>query len=140
MAKEKKSSKKSGAKASSSSTTELPSHLEEIRSRVFVNEQGASHTRAIEDPLAFAHNKYDNSFNLDKFKATLKIDIVEQSDEQVVFDLVGAFPPALLPFRPTSLSQQRLLRHRVPPVSAFCAPPQRRVGASCKVCVCVLIS
>lgn len=82
----------------------LPKQIEEMRSRVFVNEKNVAHTVDITDPKAFEALDYDNSFNLEDFKSTFRVDIIEKDDEKIVFDLVGISAPLANAFRRIMIS------------------------------------
>ncbi len=118
--------------ASRSTSGSLPSHIEEIRSKVFVRSTHLEHANEAEDPDAFHSLQYDNSFTLDKFKAGLKIQIHEKSDEHLIFDLVGVGAPIanalrrillsdvptmaiekVILFQNTSIIQDEVLAHRL---------------------------
>jgi DNA-directed RNA polymerase I and III subunit RPAC1 len=77
----------------------LPDELEEIRSNVFVRPTHLDHCNEIEDPDAFRAVDFDNSFSMEDFKKNFKINILEKSDEHLVFEMIGVSAPIANAFR-----------------------------------------
>jgi DNA-directed RNA polymerase I and III subunit RPAC1 len=71
----------------------LNPQLETIRTRVFINNNAPEHTATLDEQDAFRMTGYSNTLTLDSFRSKLAIDIVDSSDEHIVFDLVGVAPP-----------------------------------------------
>ena len=71
----------------------LPEHLEEMRSKVFVRSTNLDHVNAAEDPDAFRAVNFDNSFSMEDFKKNFKINILEKSNEHLVFEMIGVSAP-----------------------------------------------
>lgn len=73
--------------------SKLPSHVEEIRRKVFVSKKRVTHTSEVEDPHAFEAFGVDNSFSMADFKRDLRVEIKEKTEDKLVFDLIGATAP-----------------------------------------------
>lgn len=110
----------------------LPDHLEEMRSKVFVKSTYLDHANASEDPDAFRSLDFDNSFDIEEWKKQFSINIMEKTEEHIIFDVKGAGAPianairrALISdvptmaiekvvlFQNTSLIQDEVLAHRI---------------------------
>lgn len=125
----------------------LPKHLEEMRTRVFIDERKVSHVSSIDDSAAYASMGFDNGLTFDKFKKNFAVEVVQLDEERIQFDLIGVDAPIANAFRRvmlaevpsmaidkvvlyqnTSIIQDEVLAHRLgmcPPYSIFtmCASP-----------------
>lgn len=70
----------------------LNPRLEAIRTRVFVNQNAPEHTTTLDEQDAFRGLGISTALTLDSFREKVSMEIVESSDEHIVFDLVGVAP------------------------------------------------
>jgi len=81
----------------------LDPHLEEIKSKVFVNPKRIFHASSADAHDAFPG--YDNSLTLESFKENFSVTIIEATDDLVVFDMKGIDAPIANAFRRVLLSE-----------------------------------
>lgn len=71
----------------------LVDNLEDLRNRVNVHSTHLSNTSEIEDPDAFRNVDYNNSFTADDFKKNFKINMLEHTDDTLIFEMIGISAP-----------------------------------------------
>ena len=110
----------------------LPPHLEEQRTRMFVQSAAPQYTETVESASAYMASGLENTFSLDRFRRDFRVEVQSMSEEQIVFDLIGidaalanAFRRILLAEVPTmaiekvfvlnntSMIQDEILAHRL---------------------------
>lgn len=132
---EKKSKKKGESK--------LPADIENIRTRVTLEEHSVKNGTGFDSADAFRSLGFDNSLKLDNFKENLKIKIIERKEDAVVFDVIGIDAPVAnalrrillseVPtmaieiariFQNTSIIQDEVLAHRLGLIPIYADPHQ----------------
>mmetsp|Transcript_25329 Transcript_25329/g.61004 ORF Transcript_25329/g.61004 Transcript_25329/m.61004 type:complete len:351 (-) Transcript_25329:213-1265(-) len=102
------------------------------RNRVILTTRNIQNVFGVEDPRAFGALKIDNSLTLESFKKKMKMQIIEESDDKIVFDVIGIDAPlanalrrimlAEVPkmaietvniYQNTSIMQDEVLAHRL---------------------------
>eukprot|EP01116_Phalansterium_solitarium_P003805 TRINITY_DN14632_c0_g1_i1.p1 TRINITY_DN14632_c0_g1~~TRINITY_DN14632_c0_g1_i1.p1 ORF type:complete len:371 (+),score=115.02 TRINITY_DN14632_c0_g1_i1:130-1242(+) len=130
-------------KKKSKSKGELPPHLEERRTRVILDNISPAHGQSYDSASTFARMGFDNTFSLKDFKENFQINIISQSDDELVFDMIGidasianAFRRIMLAEVPTmaiervfienntSVMQDEVLAHRIGLVPIHADPAQ----------------
>ena len=131
-----RASASSGAPTSGSSastdTSRLPPHIEEMRRKVFIEPQSASHTAAVLSPDAYSSYGLSTQLTVDSFSRHFSVDVIQLSKDRMVFDMIGCEAPmanalrrillAEVPtmaiekcviFQNTSIIQDEVLAHRL---------------------------
>ncbi|CAK8673916.1 unnamed protein product [Clavelina lepadiformis] len=62
-------------------------HIEDIRTRVTLNEHGIDNVHTTDYPRSYAG--YNDAWDLEDFKSKFRIDILEMNKEEMQFDMVG---------------------------------------------------
>eukprot|EP01027_Heterolobosea_sp_BB2_P021055 GEZU01030114.1.p1 GENE.GEZU01030114.1~~GEZU01030114.1.p1 ORF type:complete len:380 (-),score=76.18 GEZU01030114.1:121-1212(-) len=91
--------------SSSTSTKKQLPHIEDIRTRVTLNEDAPINTQTFSYSGAFKSLGIDDSFDLQQFKDNFKINIISLDEEQMVFDMIGVDAPIANAFRRILLSE-----------------------------------
>lgn len=79
--------------SNSSAAVRLPEHLEKARTRVGVEFKKISNPVGTYGARTYASLGYDNSLDLDTFRTECTVTILELTDDELVFDLVGLDAP-----------------------------------------------
>jgi len=82
----------------------LPQNLENIRTRVFINQDAPVHTSTYYHSV-FSKLGFDNSFDLDEFKENFKIDLKYFNEEEMEVDMIGIEAPIANAFRRILISE-----------------------------------
>ncbi|KAK7301902.1 hypothetical protein RJT34_12779 [Clitoria ternatea] len=77
----------------------LPPHLELLKTRVLCNSDAPQHTDTIQYSGAYAALGVDNSLRLDSFCENFKIEVNRMADDVIEFDMIGIDPAIANSFR-----------------------------------------
>ena len=73
----------------SASGSGLPAHLEDQRTRMFARTDAPVHVSTVEAAGTYQAMGLENSFDIERFRRTFRIDVQSLSEEEAVFDLIG---------------------------------------------------
>lgn len=73
--------------------SELPAHVEEIRSRAHIRPDAPSYTSTYDSAAGLSSSGVDNTYTLDRFKENFKLDVKSKTDEKIVFHMSGVDAP-----------------------------------------------
>jgi len=71
----------------------LPEHIEEQRTRAFVNKDVPTYTDSNFYHGLYDNLGFDNSFDIEEFKKNFSIKIISMNEEEMIFDMVGVEAP-----------------------------------------------
>jgi len=83
----------------------LPANLEEKKNKVQIGNISPSDTSTYESHDVYESVGYDNKFDLEEFKEQFSIKIINITEEQVIFDLIGIDAPVANAFRRILLAE-----------------------------------
>eukprot|EP01124_Arcella_intermedia_P016755 TRINITY_DN23361_c0_g1_i1.p1 TRINITY_DN23361_c0_g1~~TRINITY_DN23361_c0_g1_i1.p1 ORF type:complete len:358 (+),score=78.77 TRINITY_DN23361_c0_g1_i1:48-1121(+) len=83
----------------------LPQHIEEQRTRAFVNKDIPTYTDTNFHHAVYQSLGFDNSFDINEFKSNFQIKIQSMNDEEMIFDLIGVDAPIANALRRVLISE-----------------------------------
>ena len=67
----------------------LPAHIEDQRTRMFVRSDAPQHVNTVESASAYQAMGLENTFDIERFKKSFRVEVQTLNEEEAVFDLIG---------------------------------------------------